>query len=503
MRFWQRHDRFGDALVFEGVSQSDGHDVSRALWLDPSGVARRAVVRVSFEREGRNGVVELAARLRVTLGSELAPAVFAVYGRDRRVLAWVEEDLGGLEVRDLFRRQGIEATRLPIALHVARRMATAWARLQHRAPGQAMILTPARVRIGWDGYARLLGRIPVRGWPDEVADGDALVVHFQPTIDWLAPEALLGHGRLPQNQIYALGLMLFEAITGVFPFRSANVLAFISELAESSVPRLSTVRQDVPRAVVRLVDTCTARDPAARFGSWPDVLAALDEAEASVAPFDPYALSGFLASLPERAAEDRRYAAVDCGALAALDPGPLVPVEVAPLGPREEDTLTAPLPWTTRRGKRANADAWGTDARPMVRVGGLLLDARAVTAAEYARFVVATSRAAPPSWGARVPPRATEDVPVTGIALDDAKAYASWAGKRLPDSDEWERAVLEAGARILTGEVWELTTDPHGTEAWVVRGGRWRDHPDQPARPGNLSHSSVAADVGFRCVVDV
>jgi hypothetical protein len=145
--------------------------------------------------------------------------------------------------------------------------------------------------------------------------------------------------------------------------------------------------------------------------------------------------------------------------------------------------------------------AWGVDARPMVRIDGkLLVDMRAVSNAEYARFVTATERAAPHHWGGgRTPPLALFDVPVTSVSADDAAAYARWARKRLPTVEEWRRAA----SRVTSSGVWEWTSTQHKSAGFIVCGGRWRDRPDVAADALNTSfETEAAADLGFRCVVD-
>jgi hypothetical protein len=355
MTFRQELARLGDALVFANVSRDHDHVVARALWRDKSGRFRPAFVRECFFEDERNGPIELTARLRLTLGPALAPAVFAAYGRGRRVLGWVEEDLGGLELRALLRHRSDEPFRLPVALHAARQMATAWQRVESRAPGQTMILAPSRVRIGWDGRARLLGEAVAPCARAATVD-DPLALDFPRSIDWVAPETLRGLREGPRTSMYAVGLMLFEAIVGTFPFRKAPLPTFLRDVMESGAPRLASIRPDLPTAVAGLVDGCTARDPAERFASWPALLDALAEAEASMAPFDAHAVAAFLATLPERAAADRRHAEVDVDSFAALQPGLLHPVALIPLGPRAEDTLTAPLPWMTADAKPPDAD---------------------------------------------------------------------------------------------------------------------------------------------------
>jgi hypothetical protein len=523
--------RLGDALLLDTLDcGGPGVLISRALWRGAGG-RRRAIAKelhgLAAWEPGHEVIdhLEHTARLRQTLGDDLCPTVFQAYGRDRRVHAWVEEDVGDLSLRVLAQEgRDLEATglrrmpqlRMDLGLHVARVMATAWSRLESRAPRQELAIAPDDLRLGWDGRVRLLASR--RPSPREA---DALVVASVPKgLGWLSPEAIQGAARSPRSEIYAIGVMLFETITGVYPLATTNALTLLRDILDKPLPGLAIVRSDVPAAVARLVDGCLARQLERRFGSWRELFAALEEAERSCGHVDPIELATFLAAAypSERAAARRRdeeLASLDLdAALAALDPGSLEPTDLVPLGPRAEDTRTVPLvrlAWSAGKARGTPVlapDAWGRDFRPMARVSaslvspGLLVDLRPVTSAEYARFVIASRRTPPPTWQGCCPPPAEEDAPVVWVSLDDATAYAAWAGKRIPDSDEWEHAIAQAGARLVLGEVWELTASERVGAGWVVRGGRWRDHPQVPPRPGNLSHSTAAADVGFRCVAD-
>lgn len=71
---------------------------------------------------------------------------------------------------------------------------------------------------------------------------------------------------------------------------------------------------------------------------------------------------------------------------------------------------------------------------------GFYIDRYEVTVGDYARFLKATGRRKPKNWD-RLDLTAWKNYPVVNVSWKDAAAYAEWAGKRLPEESEWEKAA--------------------------------------------------------------
>ncbi|MEZ4475207.1 MAG: protein kinase [bacterium] len=118
------------------------------------------------------------------------------------------------------------------------------------------------------GIAKLLGAQP----HSLVQTVQGLVLG---TPEYLPPELALGQEISPATDIYALGVILFEGLTGRLPFIGQGA----GELAEhhcfSPPPRLRPLAPDVPPELEAIVLKCLAKDPTARFASADMLLQAL------------------------------------------------------------------------------------------------------------------------------------------------------------------------------------------------------------------------------------
>ncbi|MCX7597357.1 MAG: formylglycine-generating enzyme family protein [Armatimonadetes bacterium] len=114
------------------------------------------------------------------------------------------------------------------------------------------------------------------------------------------------------------------------------------------------------------------------------------------------------------------------------------------------------------------------------RVEDFAIAAEPVTNAQYESFLQATGYHPKQTanflkhWRGKNCPPELRDQPVVYVDLDDSRAYAAWAGGRLPTEWEWHAAAQQAGERFLRGQVWEWTEserDDGHTRFVMLRGG--------------------------------
>ena len=77
------------------------------------------------------------------------------------------------------------------------------------------------------------------------------------------------------------------------------------------------------------------------------------------------------------------------------------------------------------------------------------IDEYEVTNAQYKKFIDATKRRSPAHFRNRTYPTGKADHPVTEVTWYDADAYCTWAGKRLPTDQEWEKAARGTDGRMF------------------------------------------------------
>ncbi len=92
---------------------------------------------------------------------------------------------------------------------------------------------------------------------------------------YLAPEQLSGEGADARADLYAVGVMIYEALAGTPPHRADSLSELWRARLLADAPSLSALRPDLPEPVIRAVDRLLARVPSARFSTAEEARAAL------------------------------------------------------------------------------------------------------------------------------------------------------------------------------------------------------------------------------------
>ena len=104
------------------------------------------------------------------------------------------------------------------------------------------------------------------------------------TAGYLSPEQAQGERASPASDVYALGVVAWELLTGRRPFEGDTAAAEAAAHVHADVPRISDVRPELPQELDAVFDHALAKDPHARYRSAAELVADLDAALHDSAP---------------------------------------------------------------------------------------------------------------------------------------------------------------------------------------------------------------------------
>jgi serine/threonine protein kinase len=200
--------------------------------------------------------------------------------RPALIFEWVH----GLTLEDLNARLDERDDYLPpnLALHIVSRVARALAHIAHHPlpDGRDGSLvhcdvSPVNILVGWDGVVKLTDFGIAREGHRDGADRN--VAGLLGKAPYLSPEQAAGLPLDPRSDIFSLGLVLFELLTGAQAFPARDLDETLALHARWDVPSPCNWNPAIPPAVEDILRGMIARRPEDRFPSAAAVVSAIQD----------------------------------------------------------------------------------------------------------------------------------------------------------------------------------------------------------------------------------
>jgi serine/threonine protein kinase len=175
--------------------------------------------------------------------------------------------------RSLSELIGDQGMRLGELLAVAEPLADALA-AAHAAGIVHRDLKPANVMVDANGRVKVLDFGLAKWQTQDVGPGDATITadalvtgegQILGTVPYMSPEQLEGKPVDHRADIFSLGVVLYEMVTGLRPFAGDSAAAIMSAILRDEPQPLSGVRRNLPRQLGRIVGRCLQKLPDDRY----------------------------------------------------------------------------------------------------------------------------------------------------------------------------------------------------------------------------------------------
>src|SRR5271165_1775112 len=183
------------------------------------------------------------------------------------VLEYVEGDT----LKDMIRREGpLEIPQaIAYAIEIARALGAAHEhQIVHRdvKPHNILVSAEGGAKITDFGIARTLSE-----------EGLTMAGRVLGTTDYVSPEQALGEPVTGQSDLYSLGVVLYEMLSGDVPFHGESPVAVAMKHVREEVPDVQTLRPEVSAATASVLDRALAKDLARRYPDAATMAGGLEE----------------------------------------------------------------------------------------------------------------------------------------------------------------------------------------------------------------------------------
>ena len=119
------------------------------------------------------------------------------------------------------------------------------------------------------------GSIKILDFGIAIAKGNIQVTqanNVMGSVHYLAPELAKGKPASVQSDIYALGIVLFEMLSGDVPFKADSAVQVALMQMRNEMPSIRTINPSIPQSIENIITRATAKDPSKRYSSCVDML---------------------------------------------------------------------------------------------------------------------------------------------------------------------------------------------------------------------------------------
>jgi serine/threonine protein kinase/tetratricopeptide (TPR) repeat protein len=120
-------------------------------------------------------------------------------------------------------------------------------------PENVVVLSNGSIKLMDFGLARAMNT-------PHITEADA----FVGTVSYVAPEILQGQEPTPQSDLYALGIVLFELLTGTYPYPGSDIIEIMGQHLYAPIPSPNKIRPDIPDSLNDLVIQLLSKRPEER-----------------------------------------------------------------------------------------------------------------------------------------------------------------------------------------------------------------------------------------------
>jgi non-specific serine/threonine protein kinase len=132
-------------------------------------------------------------------------------------------------------------------------------------PGNVLVTGTRRVKVLDFGLARKKRRTPVTISGQDPTKTLSVEAHISGTVQYMAPEQIQGQRQDGRCDIFSLGVMLYEMVTGRHPFSGDTTAALIASVLRDRPRAPSGINPELPRQLDRVLERCMAKDPDERM----------------------------------------------------------------------------------------------------------------------------------------------------------------------------------------------------------------------------------------------